>query len=419
MRITIIIPTRNRDWLLQKTLASLVSQNFPKDELEVLVCDHDSSDGTEQVCKSLVGTLDLRLIHVPFERFCVQQPKNVGILRARYELSVVIDCGIICPPGFLRSHHDMHLRAGNSYVSGPTYGWDAEQEDDFWRSLEPPYDLPQDLIPAGLIDCRTRMAAYMKHASWLLFWGCNFSVRTSDLRRVGGFDESFVGWGWDDLDLGIRLQKLGLNFKFEPSTWCFHYPHARQTLIKRLEEGTQNWIRTYNKQPAPELELWEASDYADYDRNLVFITEILSKNESNIPALDLTGTGEGTIRTEKTLYWGFKAAIGQSTNSWPVALIDSRWPLKLIPSFGLRTPFPAGEFETVVISPYWQFLTFQLSPLRPRLLNLILREALRVGGRLALINLRQVDEAAVKVLMNEISLLKAQGRGEDRINIEA
>ncbi|MBE0618130.1 MAG: hypothetical protein IH608_09425 [Proteobacteria bacterium] len=40
--------------------------------------------------------------------------------------------------------------------------------------------------------------------------GGNFSCRKSDYEKVNGFNEEFIGWGKEDLELGIRFRNLGL-----------------------------------------------------------------------------------------------------------------------------------------------------------------------------------------------------------------
>jgi hypothetical protein len=299
------------------------------------------------------------------------------------------------------------------------YGWDSEEETDFWLNLDPSNCPAPDSIPEELRDCcRARMAPHVRHAPWMLFWGCNFSVRTSDLRRVGGYDESFAGWGWEDHELGIRLEKAGLKFQFVPESWCLHYPHPRQPLAKRMEQGTRNWIKTYQKQPMPELELWECSDYVDYDRNLSLISDALSTNEDGLPSLQTVSSGLRTGETPRTLYWGFRTGTPRPSSLASVALVDSAAQLSPVYSFGLRTPFRDQEFDSVVMSPYWQFLPPQLSPIRSRLLHLVLKEALRVATRVRLVNLRQVSEGALGNLRDEIRKLEAEGCDTGRIMLE-
>jgi GT2 family glycosyltransferase len=39
--------------------------------------------------------------------------------------------------------------------------------------------------------------------------GCDFGIWREDYEAVNGFDESFVGWGCEDDDLGVRLRRAG------------------------------------------------------------------------------------------------------------------------------------------------------------------------------------------------------------------
>jgi glycosyltransferase involved in cell wall biosynthesis len=48
---------------------------------------------------------------------------------------------------------------------------------------------------------------------WRGLRGCNFAVFTSDIKAVGGFDESITGWGKEDSDLAVRLLNSGLKIK--------------------------------------------------------------------------------------------------------------------------------------------------------------------------------------------------------------
>ena len=41
-------------------------------------------------------------------------------------------------------------------------------------------------------------------------YGCFMGMWREDLERVNGFDMRFVGWGEEDVDLGLRLRRAGL-----------------------------------------------------------------------------------------------------------------------------------------------------------------------------------------------------------------
>ena len=50
-------------------------------------------------------------------------------------------------------------------------------------------------------------------ASWRGAQTCNLAVARSDLDRVDGFDNAFVGWGLEDSDLVVRLLRAGVRRK--------------------------------------------------------------------------------------------------------------------------------------------------------------------------------------------------------------
>ncbi|MBV9441023.1 MAG: hypothetical protein JOZ24_13640, partial [Candidatus Eremiobacteraeota bacterium] len=59
-------------------------------------------------------------------------------------------------------------------------------------------------------------------ANW--FWTSNVSVRRARLDAAGGgFDESFGEYGWEDIELGLRLRALGTRAVFNRRAVVFHY----------------------------------------------------------------------------------------------------------------------------------------------------------------------------------------------------
>jgi hypothetical protein len=62
--------------------------------------------------------------------------------------------------------------------------------------------------------------------SWRRIKSCNLGVWRADLERVNGFDGSFVGWGYEDADLVVRLFNAGVLRKDGSfATEVFHLWH--------------------------------------------------------------------------------------------------------------------------------------------------------------------------------------------------
>jgi hypothetical protein len=60
--------------------------------------------------------------------------------------------------------------------------------------------------------------------------GCSgpwpFAVRRTSFERLGGFDETFRGYGGEDTDFAFRARDAGVPLLFTGSTRAFHQHHA-------------------------------------------------------------------------------------------------------------------------------------------------------------------------------------------------
>ena len=58
---------------------------------------------------------------------------------------------------------------------------------------------------------------------------CNLGLWRRDLIRVNGFDEAFEGWGYEDTELGLRLNNSGVQqrrMKFQGVVFHLHHDKA-------------------------------------------------------------------------------------------------------------------------------------------------------------------------------------------------
>jgi hypothetical protein len=105
-------------------------------------------------------------------------------------------------------------------------------------------DLNKTLQPLGL---RWPDLGRTSHKfSWRRIKSCNLGVWRRDLDQVNGFDESFVGWGYEDSDLVLRLFHAGVIRKDGAfATEVFHLWHReaqrdqessnREVVLERAE----------------------------------------------------------------------------------------------------------------------------------------------------------------------------------------
>lgn len=235
VRCSVIIPTYNRADLLAYTLDSLVGQDLPSAEFEVLVVDDGSSDRTAELVAGYHDRLRLKYFFQPDQGWRVAQARNVGITEATGRICVFIDTGVLLQSGCLRAHLTGQRAGKPLVVLGYVHGFALEgAEADALAQAVDPAD-PDGSIAA--FDGRwpdVRESLYVRYADrigdlpapWILHWTCNVSAPTTLLRSVGGFDEEFRSWGGEDIDLGYRLHLAGARFVVNRAASSIHYPHG-------------------------------------------------------------------------------------------------------------------------------------------------------------------------------------------------
>ncbi len=207
MRYSVIIATKNRAELLDGALASLRAQaNAP--EFELVVVDNGSTDATKQVAER----------HGAVYAYVAEpnrgKARNAGLARASGDAIVFVDDDVVVPPHFLAAHAEAHRdEIFPLAVSGPIVNVPSAEH------------APE---PTAV------------NASNAFFVTCNVSVRAASLRAVGGFDESFDLYGWEDTELGARLRAHGVRRHFAWDAYLWHIkPQTTESLDDALGKALQ------------------------------------------------------------------------------------------------------------------------------------------------------------------------------------
>lgn len=76
------------------------------------------------------------------------------------------------------------------------------------------------------------------------------SIKKTFFDRIGKFDENFEGYGWEDPELGLRIEAEGGNLSFVRTTGLMHY-HDKDVFewIKQIEESGKNLNYLIEKHP--------------------------------------------------------------------------------------------------------------------------------------------------------------------------
>lgn len=365
-RISVIVPTYDRAELLSQTLTSLVAAvDRVRDSVEIIVCDDGSHDATFDVAKEMSEILSIRYCYQPDRGFRVAAARNMGIKLAAGEIVVFIDSGVIVHPDALVFHLVSHgLAPRPSLVMGQTV-WHVPE------SLEVP--LWEEVERQNLRD--PRLGSWLRAEGvsterlkrmWMQYWGNNISMPRSVLLRVGGFDESFDGWGVEDIELAYRLIRDGIEIQIQPSSITVHVPHEN---VSR-DHWAGNQRRLFEKFPNLETELLTVLDIDDFaeqvDQFRSFARQKLTPGYANefveeigsmisYPVF-LVGCGTGELADKLNCRW----AIDPDEMSLAVARF--RYPaLETNLAVGVVSSLADRQAGTVVVTDYWRSLPERLA----------------------------------------------------------
>jgi glycosyltransferase involved in cell wall biosynthesis len=242
--ISVIIPTYNRQPILEKCLRALEQQhwipNQPIAGYEVVVVDDGSTDGT-------VNWLQDRAAEFPHVRVLCQEhlgpaaARNLGIAQAQGDTIIFIDSDLVVTEQFLQAHANALLGGQQSLGSDRlfTYGW-VINTCNFDNPTHEPYKITDF------------SAAY--------FATGNVAIARHWLEAAGQFDTRFSLYGWEDLELGVRLQQLGLKLIKCPTAVGYHWhppfalEHIPQLIDKEIQRGRMG-VLFYQKHPTWQVRL--------------------------------------------------------------------------------------------------------------------------------------------------------------------
>ena len=243
--LSVVVVTYNSMELLRRTLDSLCHQTTSA-LFEVVVVDDGSADGSRDLALGYASRLHLTYLFQPDYGFRVAAARNMGIQRARADVILFLDAGILVGSRLIEMHIQRHREGASRAVLGMSYGV-FEHENLHVDLLESQIDEDVDASLerlarfASLRDCRDgflrriRFGMESLRSPWLLFWTGHVSVSTNLLRCVSGFDEWFNRWGGEDVELGIRLAQAGCQFEFLEKVFSIHYPHTKNAGSKRAD----------------------------------------------------------------------------------------------------------------------------------------------------------------------------------------
>ena len=317
VRVSIVILTYNRCEPLERTLAGVASQSYPLDLIEVIVADDGSSTDTLSVVRKFDSQLDIRYVWQRDTGFSAASSRNNGVNVARNDFVILLDVDMFPSRDLVanyvkwwpisekvtligpRKYIDMDGMESKDILSGKISEADFEEiitNNDVAGKVEGEKSVDWRLDIFGRTDyLKTEKNPYRVFASG----NVAFSKRV--FNKIGGFDERFKSWGYEDTELGYRFYRNGCYMVPEMGAWAYHQEPA----------GGKNEVdRSEGKKASGEL----FGDLCPHYRKLTSKTENFEAPTVSIyiPAYN----------AEKTICDAVESALNQTFRDLEVCICD-------------------------------------------------------------------------------------------------
>ncbi len=238
MFFSVVIPTYNRKPILEKCLKALEVQSLSQQgvvtDYEIVLVDDGSTDGT-------LEWLSTHKDEFPHVRTFEQEhmgpaaARNLGVESAKGDTIIFIDSDLVVTETFLQAHADALIKGQKKLGNDRFFTYGAVINT---ANFDNPTSEPYKLTDYSAAFFATGNVAIPKH--WL--------------EKAELFDTGFQLYGWEDLELGVRLKNLGLQIIKCPQAVGYHWHPAfnleqiPNLIDKEIQRGRMG-VLFYQKHP--------------------------------------------------------------------------------------------------------------------------------------------------------------------------
>lgn len=223
--VTVGICVRNGERMLSEAIESVLAQDFPKEQLQVILVDDGSQDNTPRIIEKYALILGTQAKTFRTTWRGLGHARNLIVDNADGEYVLFVDCDQILTSGYIKAQ--VEILRKNPEV-GITAGIFKTIPGNFILNLE---------VAPYIVNQRNynNPKSFIWKTDKLIGTG-GTAFRLEALRQVNGFDETIKGSS-EDTDLVLRIKKAG--WKIRPNMAEIYELHGG------LAKPTQLWKKYF------------------------------------------------------------------------------------------------------------------------------------------------------------------------------
>jgi succinoglycan biosynthesis protein ExoA len=239
VQVSVIVPIRNEERFIERTLRALLQQDFPTAATEILVVDGESTDRTREIV-ARIASADSRVRLLTNPRRWSSAARNLGVREALGEFILIVD-------GHCELQDTAYLRkmvrafeASGADCLGRPQPQDVSEATPIQQAIAAARSSPVGHHPDSFI--------YSDQPQFVPAHSVAVAYRRSVFAVVGNFDDSFDAC--EDVELNHRIDKAGLRCWFAPELEIRYEPRGTLNgLFRQLVRYGRGRIRLMRKHP--------------------------------------------------------------------------------------------------------------------------------------------------------------------------
>lgn len=228
--VSIIMPCRHEERYIERCLESIIANDYPRDELELIVIDGMSEDRTREIVSAYARKNPfIRLLDNPkkVQTFAT----NIGLREAKGDVVIRMDAHSEYPKDYIakcitwleKTNMDC---VGGLWVTRP--GEDTVVANAIALALSHPFGVGNSYFRIGVAE--------PKEVDTVPF-GC---YKKDVFDRVGFFNENLNRT--DDIEFNLRLKRAGGKILLVPEIFSYYYARANLNDLAKQNFGNGFWV---------------------------------------------------------------------------------------------------------------------------------------------------------------------------------
>ncbi len=222
--ISVVVPIRNEERFIARTLDFILNQDYPKDKLEILVVDGQSDDNTVAIVNEIASKdTRVRLLNNP--KRLSSAARNIGAKAAGGEIITFIDGHVyIDNDQLLKNTASLMIEKEVSALSRPQL-LDTPDNGFFQKAVA--------IARKSALGHGLDSTIYSMDEKYVDPTSSGASYRREVFEKIGYFNEAFDAA--EDVEFNYRVSRAGFKSFTSPKLAVYYYPrNSLKSLFKQL-----------------------------------------------------------------------------------------------------------------------------------------------------------------------------------------